>query len=191
VLIPAEETVRLDKKFIATLLDISESEITSISGLTLELADVPDRLTTFKDLVSERYTKKLKLLSDALRSEDDLGKMVRAHIHIEHELQDIIFFAAPNPTQLKAFENIEYSEKVRLALILGLNSELKPPLNAIGTLRNKFSHRLDMKIGEDEAKNLIATLPPLAKQRFKASRQEALSAIEGESELNGEARSFN
>jgi len=83
----------------------------------------------------------LESLSGALRNEDDLGKVVRAHIHIEHELQEFIFFAAPVPDQLKSFDSMEFTEKVQLALLLGLTPDLKAALNATGRLRNKFAHR--------------------------------------------------
>ncbi|HEX9271286.1 MAG TPA: hypothetical protein VGA01_03620, partial [Candidatus Binatia bacterium] len=121
---------------------------------------------------------------------DDLGKIVRAHIHIEHELQELIFIAAPNPTHLKPFERMEFSEKVQLALVLGLNAELKAALNATGNLRNKFSHRLDMKIGEEEVSNLIATLPSPAKQQFETLLRIALSDLPNTPALEGEALSY-
>jgi hypothetical protein len=72
---------------------------------------------------------------------------------------------------------MEFSEKVRLALVLGLNSELKPALNAAGNLRNKFSHKLDMKLGEEEVNNLMATLTLSARQRFQTLSQRALSEV--------------
>jgi|SRR6516162_55979 len=78
------------------------------------------------------------------------------------------FFAAPVPGPLKSFDTMEFTDKVQLALLLGLTPDLKSALNATGRLRNKFAYKLDMKIGEDEAKNLITTLTPSAKQRFQA-----------------------
>ena len=179
--------MRLDKKFLARLLGVDESKITSISGLSFE-ADLPDNLSNFKDLLNDRHRKRIEELSKVLIQEDDLGKIVRAHIHIENELQDFIFFAAPNPTQVK--ERMEYSERVQLALILGLNAELKSALNAAGNLRNKFSHRLDMKIGEDEAKNLISTLAPVAKQRFQSLLKESFSELPNAPALKGKALTY-
>jgi hypothetical protein len=169
--------MRLDKKFLATLLGVDESEIVSISGLTFKLANASGEMATLTSFLEDRHMRRVHALGRVLVAEDDLGKVVRAHIYIEHELQDFIFFAAPNPGQLPRFEHMEFSEKVRLALVLGLNSELKPALNAAGNLRNKFSHKLDMKLGEEEAKNLIATLTPSARQRFQALSQSALSDL--------------
>jgi hypothetical protein len=67
---------------------------------------------------------------------------------------------------------MEFFEKVQLALAFGINAELQPALNAIGNLRNKFAHKLDMKIGEEEANNLIATFRGPSKQRLQALLQE-------------------
>jgi hypothetical protein len=106
-----EQAVQVDKSFLARLLDIDEAAVTSIDGLKFVL-DVEDPVAlNFKDLLLERHEKKMEALATVLSSEDDLGKVVRGHIHIEHELQEIIFFASPNPNQLKFFESQEFSEK--------------------------------------------------------------------------------
>src|SRR5258708_1065128 len=72
-----------------------------------------------------------------LLSEDELGVVVRAHIHIEHELEKFLCAALENPNELG---RLEYSARVRLALACGLRADLKGPLNAFGALRNRFSH---------------------------------------------------
>jgi hypothetical protein len=140
------------------------------SSISARISELPEEqaLDAFEELISERQEKKVEALFATLTTEDDLGRVVRAHIHIEHELQELILFAAPSPSHLKSFDKMEFSEKVQLALVLGLNADLKAALAAAGNLRNKFSHRLDMKIGEQEANNLIATFKSSAKQRFQA-----------------------
>lgn len=153
------KAVQLEEKFLANLLDVDEAEITSIDGLKFDLVGVGQDVTAI-ELLLERYKKKMQALATALDTEDDLGRVVRGHIHIEHELQQTIFFAAPNTDQLKSFERQEFSEKVRLALVLGLKSDLASALNAAGNLRNKFAHRPDMKLSKEVANNLIAALPP-------------------------------
>ena len=104
---------------------------------------------------------RLATFIDALNSEDDLGMVVRAHIHIEHELREFVTSAAPRPDQVK---EMNFDGTIRLALVLGLDATLKPPLNAIGNLRNKFSHRLGMKLGSQEVNDLFATLSPQQKK---------------------------
>jgi hypothetical protein len=99
----------------------------------------------------------------ALRGEDDLGMVVRTHIHVEHTVRAFITAAAPAPDQVK-FGLMDYDATVRLALVLGLNIEFQNGLSGLGSLRNKFSHRLNMRIGEEEAKNLYQALGPTSKR---------------------------
>jgi hypothetical protein len=47
-----------------------------------------------------------------------------------------------------------------------------------------------MKIGEDEAKSLIATLTPSAKQRFQARLDDALSGLPENPTLRGDALAY-
>jgi hypothetical protein len=68
--------------------------------------------------------------------------------------------AAISPDQVR-FSQTDYEGTVRLALILGLSTEFKAALTALGGLRNKFSHRLDMKIGDQEANGIYDSLGPV------------------------------
>ena len=99
----------------------------------------------------------------ALRGEDDLGMVVRAHIHTEHTVRAFITAAAPVPEQVK-FSAMDFDATVRLALVLGLDAEFQKGLSSLGSLRNKLSHRLDMRIGEEEANNLYESLGPVTKR---------------------------
>ena len=85
---------------------------------------------------------------------------------------------------------MEFTEKVQLALLLGITPDLKAALNATGRLRNKFAHRLDIRIGEEEAKNLIATFTPSAKQRFQTRLEKALSGFPESVALAGEELAY-
>jgi len=111
--------------------------------------------------VPEGYVKGVEARNAAffqmLEGEDDLGMIVRAHIHIEHELREFILAAAPKPKEIK-FSDFDYAKTLQLALALGLNPELKAGLTALGALRNKFAHRLDMKLSDQHAKDLWTTL---------------------------------
>jgi hypothetical protein len=178
--------VRLDKKFLAKWLGINESEIVSIAGREFVLSKVVES-ETFQGLILERFKNKLQALTAAVVSEDTLGAVLKGHIHIEHELEEFLIFAAPAPAHVK-ISSMEFSEKVQLALVLGLNDKLKPSLNALGKIRNKYAHTLDFTLGEEEIAHLIATLPPLAKQGFQ-NHLRAMSLPEARS-LLGKARSF-
>jgi hypothetical protein len=104
---------------------------------------------------------------------------------------DLISLAAPDPTHLKKLiDRIEFCDKVQFALVLGLKSELASPLRALGTLRNKFSHRLDTKMEEVDVENLIANFSSVARQRCQALLRDALSGLPKTSALKGEARSY-
>ena len=178
--------MRLDKKFLARFLGINEAEIVSITGRDFVLSKVVQS-ETFQGLVLERLKNKLQALSAALINADTLGAVLKGHIHIEHELEEVLIFAAPAPDQLK-ISSMEFSEKVQLALLLGLNDKLKSSLNAPGKLRNKFAHTLDFTLGDEEINNLVATLPPLAKQAFQKHLR-AMSLPEARN-LSGKGRSF-
>jgi len=112
-------------------------------------------------LLPDGYLENLECRNDAfyrvLEGEDDLGMVIRAHIHIEHELREFILAAAPRPTEVK-FSDYDFTSTLKLALTLGLNPEFKAALTALGTLRNKFAHRLDMKLTEQEAKQIYQAL---------------------------------
>ena len=69
--------MQVDEKFVANLLGLEEAEIARLDGTDGR---------TINDLVFERHKKTMLALGTALESEDDLGKVVRGHIHIENEL---------------------------------------------------------------------------------------------------------
>ena len=87
-------------------------------------------------------------------------------------------------------EDLEFSEKVSLALVLGLNADLKSAPSAAGNLRNKFAHRLDMEVLQEDVKNLTATLTPTAKQKFQYLLREGLAVTAELPKLPHEAMSF-
>jgi hypothetical protein len=93
--------MRIDKAFLARLLGVDASEIADVLGMSFELAERRDEFNSFKDLIHDRLRKRIEALGAVLSKDDDLGKVVRAHIYIEHELHDFVFFAAPCADQLK------------------------------------------------------------------------------------------
>jgi hypothetical protein len=107
--------------------------------------------------IRHEITKRNAKFFEALDGEDDLGVVLRAHIHIEHELKEYILTVAPKPGHIK-FSDYEYGSLVALALTLGLDDKLKAPLLAIGSLRNSFAHRLEMKLSRHDANNLYSAL---------------------------------
>jgi hypothetical protein len=101
----------VNKSFLARLVGVDESDISSIIGHSFELDKVPERLDSFESLIHDRLHKRIEALGAVISKEDDLGKVVRAHIYVEHELQDFIFFAAPFPEHLKALQEYRVCRK--------------------------------------------------------------------------------
>jgi hypothetical protein len=96
--------------------------------------------------------RRIEIFFTAILGEDDLGVVIRAHIHVESELTKYIASALPEPSELG---RMDYSARLRLALACGLPKDLKAPLNAIGTLRNKFAHRIGMALSDTDADNVF------------------------------------
>jgi hypothetical protein len=97
----------------------------------------------------------------ALQAEDELGMIVRAHIHIESKLREFVQTAAPAP---QYFKPSSYSHTLRLAMILGLNAELHSALSAVGKLRNDFAHNVDTSLGEAQAARLHDAMGPKVRE---------------------------
>lgn len=171
-------TEQIDRTFLAHLFDVDEAEIASIDGIKFDLARDTEGLTDNElacKLLWERHNNKIRALADALKSEDDLGKVIRGHIHVEHELQQVIFFAAPRPDQLPRRQR--FTDKIQLASVLGLNPDFAKPLNAANDLRNDFAHRLDTKLTKEVASKLIAALSPAMKERFDTLLTNTISGL--------------
>ena len=90
----------------------------------------------------------------ALQGEDDLGVIVRAHIHIEHELHEFIKLSAPKADQIK-FSDYDYDGLLKLALVLGFDPALKSGPVRDRHFAKQVAHRLEMKFAEQEAKKSL------------------------------------
>jgi hypothetical protein len=107
-------------------------------------------------------------LTEALNGEDDLGAVIRAHIHIEATLNELIDCYFEFPGQLKRL-NLEFHQKVILAQAIGLKEEYVRPLNTLGTMRNNFAHRLDSKLGKNEIDSLYKSFNGDGKQIIQSA----------------------
>ena len=92
-----------------------------------------------------------------LFGEDELGVVIRAHIHIEAKLLEFLELLVTDPKYLERM-NLDFGQRVNLAVALGLKSEHAPALSALGSLRNAFAHRLDAQLSEDRVNSLYAEL---------------------------------
>ena len=92
---------------------------------------------------------------DALIGEDDLGAVVRAHIHIETRLQLVVEAFTRHPDYLPS---LRYEQKAKLAVALGLSWRILPALMKLGHIRNSFGHRLDVTLTDDMVNELFNCL---------------------------------
>jgi hypothetical protein len=103
----------------------------------------------------------------ALQTEDELGLVVRAHIHIEAQLTKFLELFARGEYLNKA--QLEFNQRVYLAIAFGLKEEHAKPLLVLGNLRNAFSHRLDTQLSDDRVNNLYSALSGNDKQVVQQS----------------------
>ena len=114
---------------------------------------------------------------DDLEVEDTLGLVVKAHIHLEEEINNLLNLFLPCPKALADMETeLENSQKVHLAAALGLDKDLVAPLKSLGRLRNDFAHDLKTELTEEREKSLYKTLA----EKNKKGLQEGLMIMQKE-----------
>jgi len=94
---------------------------------------------------------------NSIRGEDQLGAVVRAHIHIEARLSQLLEALTPDPKHLP---NLRYEQRLRLAVALGLSASILAPLKILGEIRNAFGHRLDVTLTTNMVDQLFAAFTP-------------------------------
>ena len=92
-----------------------------------------------------------------LQGEDVLGVVVRAHIRVELCLNELIEALGADPRHVDKM-NLDFAQRVHLALALGLSDSYSSALLAMGALRNKFAHQADARLGKQEINNLYKSL---------------------------------
>lgn len=104
--------------------------------------------------------------TDDLNGSDDLGAVIRAHIHIESALNKLIETHFDFPEYLGKL-NLEFHQKIIVAQAIGLKPQYATPLNTLGTIRNNFAHRLETKLGENEIESLYKSFEGSDKQTIQ------------------------
>ena len=112
--------------------------------------------------------KQEKQLFIALKQEDDVGLVIRGHLHIEHQLTEYISKILPYPEKCD-WEKVGYSGKVELALSCGLPSNIRPILEKLGELRNDFTSNLDAMIEPNWVLDTYSSLPKHLKSGLEKS----------------------
>ncbi len=118
-------------------------------------------------MIDQENTAEDAFLKD-LRGEDELGMVIRAHIHIEHHLNELLNMVIPYPGYLKAMQ-LDYAGKVNLAGATGLRPDIVSPLLALGNLRNQMAHKLGTKITKSRERNFYKTFGSEGKHTIQQS----------------------
>ncbi len=119
----------------------------------------------------------------ALFGEDELGVVVRAHIHIEAGLRQFIDVVTPFP---KLLPNLRYEQRVCLACALGLAKEYGPPLRKLGNIRNKFGHHVDTRLTADMVRVLFDTFSPEDRQIIVESHARTRAQVQPDADAPAE-----
>jgi len=93
----------------------------------------------------------------ALSGEDELGVVIRAHVHIEATLTQLIEKRVPFPEHLP---NLNYERRLQLACALGLKVEHLASLQFLGVLRNRFAHRPNVGLDGAAVNELWSKITP-------------------------------
>jgi len=114
----------------------------------------------------------------ALFGEDELGVVIRAHINIEARLLELLELRVVDPKHLERMD-LDFGQRVNLAVALGLKPEHAPALRALGSLRNAFAHRLDTLLTEDRVNNLYEALSAGDKEVVQTAYERTKAEMQG------------
>ncbi|MGF1854738.1 hypothetical protein L4B78_00590 [Vibrio anguillarum] len=99
---------------------------------------------------------KISELMSLLTQENELGKVIHTHIHVENLINEYLSCVLCSPENIKPI-NLDYFGKVHLALALGFPNELKKPLLQLGKIRNSFAHKLNSNIDSNYMNNFYGS----------------------------------
>jgi hypothetical protein len=115
----------------------------------------------------------------ALIGEDELGVVLRAHNYVEAQLMRLLETLVPYPEHLKEL-HLDYAGKVHLSIAMGLRPERAGPLKALGSIRNRFAHRLDAELSNSDTGNLYKAFhsddKDIVQQSFERTKKKVAPA---------------
>lgn len=97
-----------------------------------------------------------QFISD-LQREDDLGLVVRGHLHIEHQLVEVSSARLPFASRID-WSEISFRAKVEIAYACGLPEDRKSLILKLNKLRNEVAHRLSASIDRHEVVDIYNSL---------------------------------
>ena len=98
-----------------------------------------------------------KQFADDLRREDDVGLVLRGHLHVEHQLMELASMFLPFADRCD-WGRFSFRSKVELAYACGMPGDLKDLLERLGTLRNDFAHKLGASLSQRATLDLYNSL---------------------------------
>lgn len=111
----------------------------------------------------------------ALLGEDELGMVLRAHIHVEASLNNLLQLVIPLPQHLPS---LRYRQRVELACAMGLKSQYRSALIVLGEIRNDFAHKVDSRLSEEKVTRLYKAFTSegqtLLQMSYEASKSRML-----------------
>lgn len=104
---------------------------------------------------SELYSLSEKESSDfynknILGSKDELSIVLKTHLYLEFNIDKILSLALPTPKEIL---KIKFSDKVKILgslNFLPINKVIIEKIKVVNTIRNKFSHKLDYKLTNED-----------------------------------------
>lgn len=103
-----------------------------------------------------------------LNREDELGKVIRAHLHIENIVDRLLEMEFKKPDVLKQL-HLDYNDRVLLLQAFGYTEMLTRPLAAFGNLRNAVAHNLSSSLTEDKMQSLYNSFDSHGKEIIQNS----------------------
>jgi hypothetical protein len=94
-----------------------------------------------------------------LMPSDDLTMFLKAHLHIEHKVIELLELVVADKRALDAMR-LTFSQRVTLCQVLGLlDKQHTELLKKLGWLRNKFAHEPGTRISKEVRNQIRACLP--------------------------------
>lgn len=118
-----------------------------------------------------------KQLFTELVKEDNIGMVLRGHLHVERSLINFLSSQLLYPDRID-WGKIDYTGKVELSLSCGLNVDIRPALEQLGVLRNKFANSFDAQVEPDWVLNAYFQLPKQIKDKVEAAYKDLDHDIE-------------
>lgn len=91
---------------------------------------------------------------ESLAGEDVLGVVVRAAAQVDYQLIKLIDEVAVHRSALGSPSGWTYEQRIRIAIAMGLDPRLGPPLRSFGKIRNKYAHEVGFSLSDSDVKNL-------------------------------------